>query len=121
MLAEYYLCYVGMTALAMAGYRLRGLRLPGGGTMPPVRASRALGVAALVAALTLAMLRAGGPQGVVCFIGTVTLAGAALVLTLSFRPAVAILPAVPFLWPLRTRARAMAPAQATGGASVATR
>lgn len=59
--------------------------------MPSLHSARPLGWMLIACAGVVAILRFGGAQGVVAWIGQMCVAGAAMVLLLSWRPRIALL------------------------------
>lgn len=87
--------YAGLTAIALATRRQRhALALPRWATAPRLRI---LGWALLCLSLVPLLIRLGGAQGVVAWIGIVGIAAIPLVLLLSRSPRAALLATVPLL------------------------
>lgn len=87
--------YAAFASLALAVRKHRPAPpLP---VMPSARAARLLGWLLLAIALIVAMLRVGPAQGVVAWIGQMCVAGAILVLLLSWQSRLALMLAVPTL------------------------
>lgn len=87
--------YAGLASLALSVKRHRPVPpLP---LMPRSGTARLAGWLLLLAALLVSIRHLGGAQGVVAWIGQTCLAGAALVLLMSWRPRLAFLLAIALL------------------------